>query len=571
MSSSQVLKLSCTILYPYLHTPTNIRIFQIFFGDLPNELVELTMSFVKSNRIKRLARTVCRTWFNCIIETPFDIYLPLPSEIPQIAKMLKRCHKPFSLKVHKADKLSSENYRKLLSNMKNIVSFEVSFAHRKFNFQAGSVDLDQLTNLQRFSAPHISVSASVILPCLTHLEALEVNFADPNCFPNLEFFSSKSQRPFAKHPILPKLTTLKYDQDIFGPKVSNYIQNMKVFLPPTLSFQLPAFSLPNLEELKLGSQTLKFLACNNLTKLSIDGVKDFLPLKVVTNLLELDVEHASSIKENSLSFLTSFKQLNSFQIWLYQYTAYSGEFLKFLNPKTLTRLTAGISAENISNHITKFTNLESLTLWIEVKADINSLSSLSRLTALSVMGSDSGLDLFWVSKLTELKQIYLAFKSDLKSPPLDLDHMTNLTSLHVHSLKTLQAMPNLTNLRKLEFATANEYTFISKLTKLTRLNCARSAVADQVTNLHKIRKLEISFSSNEQIMALTGLQKLTHLMAKASSDQVRVDTLTLLTRLQSVSFGSTGLLLNCAVPWKESTAVPEVAQKLPRLVLKPNI
>jgi hypothetical protein len=491
--------------------------------------------------------------------------LPLPSEVPSIAKTFNRCDQLFSLTVHKADNLNAEDYKELLCELNNMISFEMSFIHYRYR-EVGSVELDQLTNLQKFAAPHISVSIGTKLPHLTYLEASAVQITDPNCFPNLEYFSSNGNRRLSHHPVLPKLTTLKYGEDLFGPKVSEYTQNLKVFHPPMLDFNTTAFSLPNLEDLKL-SKSITLGEANKLTKLHIDGIKDFLPYKVATNLLELDVGYGNTINENSLSFLTSFKQLNACQFWLGEYRNYSGDFMQFLNPKTLTRLVAGLGVSKISSHISKFTNLESLKLWVEVPANLETLSNLSRLTALTVQGGKSVQHFQWVSKLMSLQRIFLAFKSDLKSV-LDLNPLTNLTMLHVHSLQSLEAMNDLTNLRRLDFATATEYTFISNLTKLTRLACARIAVPDQVTNLQKIRELDICFSSNDQIIALTGLQKLTYLMARTRTDDVRVDTLTLLTRLQSVSFGSVSLLLSSVSPWSSETAVMEVAQKLPRLVYK---
>lgn len=533
------------------------------FENFPVELIELTLSFINSNKRRRVARAVCRKWHNIIRNIHFDIYLPLPSEVPTIAKTFNRCDQLFSLTVHKADNLNAEDYKELLCELNNMISFEMSFIHYRYR-KVGSVELDQLTNLQKFAAPQIGVSIGTKLPHLTYLETSAVQITDPNCFPNLEYFSSNGNRRLSHHLVLPKLTTLKYVEDLFGPKVSEYTQNLKVFHPPTL--KTTALSLPNLEDLKL-SKSITLEKANKLTKLHIDGIKDFLPYKVATNLLELDVGYGSTIKENSLSFLTSFKQLNACQFWFGEYRNYSGDFMQFLNTKTLTRLVAGLGVSKISRHISKFTNLESLKLWVEVPADLESLSNLSRLTALTVQGGDSVQHFQWVSKLTSLQRIFLAFKSDLKSV-LDLNPLTNLTSLHVHSLQSLEAMNDLTNLRRLDFATATEYTFISKLTKLTRLACARIAVPDQVTNLQKIRELDICFTSNDQIIALTGLQKLTYLMARTHTDDVRVETLTLLTRLQSVSFGSVSLLLTSVSPWSTETAVPEVAQKLPRLVYK---
>ncbi len=478
---------------------------------------------------------MCKKWAKLVGQADFDIYWPRRNEMQPISETLGRCAQSFRLTIH--TNVLASRYEDLLANLTNMVSLDLSFTSLARNSvvnELAPICLDKLTNLQRIAAPHLKLFTTVVLPRLTYLEAL-IEFSDPNSFPNLEYLAVTKRINIL--PRTPKLSTFKFNGVLTAPNSIDFIKDLRVLHLPSID-QYKNTVLPNMEILKLNEESC-IDNCPQLTKLKINRVQNLDTIRSATNLRELTLGYSCRFPENSLSILSNMKQLNSFQ-WntFAENSGYYGDFLDYLNPDTLTRLAFGIDDDFINSRIYSFTNIRNLQLNIVPNAKPQNLTkalvSLSQLKSLTVKTDWRDMDMSWASHLTSLENLELTFSNN--GVPMDLTSLIHLTSLEVYG--AINPLPNLTKLRRMRIGSATDYSFLCNLTKLTSLTCSgRGATipANDLAKLQKIRELSLRFTSNNQILALTGLQRLTRLDFRQKISTVNLDILNRLPRRQMMT------------------------------------
>jgi len=182
------------------------------------------------------------------------------------------------------------------------------------------------------------------------------------------------------------------------------------------------------------------------------------------NLSRLDVL-ISSAQQDSLRHLSTLTNLEQVSINLM--SARSGEFGSFLTPLSdLPKLTSFVFKSNYSVNLValglpKLTNLRSLNLDVEQSVRcINTINSLSNLTALSLLDSTPGdpvtIPLYY-SRLTSNLEI-LHMPHLVIANELFVVKLTKLRKLCVYDFPSvLNALPQLSNLTSLKLSTCTSF------------------------------------------------------------------------------------------------------------------
>ncbi len=516
--------------------------------------------------------------------------MPDGSQIDNIVDTFSRCQQPFSLKFHKADKLSQKvmGTRDVFNKLTNLTGLEFSMLNKKrlesllvLNFSAGS-------DLQRVEGPlSIKFSDSLVATSLTRLDVLSMladKAKDWPKLPNLEFYAG---RGFSKIPIFeetPKLTTLiirRTDVDWLVQQRLNKLTNLKVLKicePCSFVHDLD-LDLPNLEEFDVMAPKMRPAYCNSTrltrlkTKILVQGFTKHTTLKSLT----IQPGKLDRTNDNDLIGLKEFPQLEEFclngQEEEQQNIEVTGKIFQFMNPKTLTKLSVDLKSKEI-DEISSFTNLRELNLVLrQTIMFIDFLSNLSKLTKLSIGGIKTP-ELDWLNRLTNLRALYLDFKSlqNSNEVPLDLAELTNLRTLVItpRTNKVIHSLNKLKKLERLEFPLTNENIFHDQWLALTSLSFRQAVGTEHISELTRLRELDCIVITNDEIVQLTSLQKLTRFICRSTTANSMF--LTHLTSLQSVAFSGNVSPADWATvqPWSYYNAYPDVIRKLPNFIEGPK-
>ncbi|MGL5896497.1 MAG: MucBP domain-containing protein [Lactococcus lactis] len=175
-------------------------------------------------------------------------------------------------------------------------------------------------------------------------------------------------------------------------------------------------------------------------------------------------------------------------------------------------------------------NLTSLTIIspFSSKIDTNLLSSLYKLTSLTIVGSGTGKisDIEFLKNLTSLKFLNLRQNSITDIAPLN--YLTNLEQLSLDNCKiskvsvsSLGSLRNLTSL-KMSYTGVTDYSWITSLNKLEQLSIANNNLNDaDVFPIRSLTNLTNVYIQNNNLTDLSSFKNMHHVeLLQAERNQI---------------------------------------------------
>lgn len=513
--------------------------------------------------------------YNYTIHTPTvdEIYAiirhisaKLPDEQRHISFAIK---KPSKKVLEDADNIISE-----ISKLTGIASLDMSESNLE---QYDLERLAALTNLQELIMPSMP-NEFYYMTRLTKLTLLRLSYAHQfqlGSFANLrelsltEGFYSANTLERCKYLPNPELLTTLYIKTghIDQHNVLRVLQRITNLVDLFLACRSYDSGDHSTRELPLNMTNLRSLRTNlnhnpaqlaanvHLTRLRFDKRMIFKHEGELSNLINLRelslVDLATKVQAEELEFISNIA-LRSLTVLS---ACYNYDFLEHVRADHLKELQMGLIKDQISlEALSRLTALDSLTLTIypanQSPVGFAKSFNLSSLTLLTRLVTPRAFVVKGLECLPSLVELVTMTPIDVQS----LARATQLTKLEAGQVHPESILP--ASLQ--ELVVRSEPVTLSTLTNLTRLELGDAKSSSWITQLTKLKKLEImNFITKADLARLSALTDLAHLsvgyMEELPSDG---HPFILLTKLQSLQLSGTS-----------EQALQFITSKLPRLLV----